>query len=259
MREPSIHITRSNLKKVLSKVLPNVGFSDKTMDNIMKETSHLSINSRNTLLSNERIEKKANSILSSSRGDTDLLSKLVYSVRKRAKHKGIVQIKPNTRDWLLLKQMTSQALDFSNEFNLNKRLGFLKYLEVGLSKMKKFSLNKYLSMYEAICETYQAMVEIRDDSEKELTNKLYKSYSSRIMDNTGIFDRLEEQPEKYVWFVRARREAKSLNISVELYINAQFSNHDFSRGILYPSQLIGPKAVDKVINYCIKNNIKIKR
>jgi len=209
-------------------------------------------------VSTERMEKKAERLVKSSRRDADLLAQLIYATRKRMKHRGITQAKPSSREWGVLKEITAYALDFTNEFNLTRRYGFLKYIEVGLSKMKNFNLNKFLPMYQGICETYQAMLEIEKDTDKEMTERIYKIYAQRVIENTGIFDTLEELPEKYVWFVRAREQAESMNVAVNIYMQAQFDGLDFTGGIPHPVQLVGPKANERVVRYCYKEGIKIK-
>ena len=123
--------------------------------------------------------------------------------------------------------------------------------------MQKFMINKFKNLYQGICERHQAIVEIEKDNDKEMTNSMYKFYTQHIIENTGMMDRLDEIPEKYVWFVRGREEAEKMNISVKVYIKAQFKGLDFSKGIPHPIQLVGPKAIDRVIRYCYKEGIKV--
>lgn len=261
MREPSLHIKWSDFKHVIGGVLGIT--DDDQLEGLTSEVFHrgkpYSINTRNITVTNDRIEKKAKKILESSRRDADLLAQLIYATRRKLKHRGITQIKPSSKDWGMVKEITAHALDFCNEFNLTRREGFIKYIEVGLSKMQKFALPKFLNMYEGICLTYQCMLEIQQDEDPEMTKEMYKSYSEKIIENTGIHDRLEELPDKYVWFVRAREEAEKMNISVNIYLKAQFAGLDFTKGIPHPTQLVGAKATERVIRYCYENSIKIKK
>jgi len=255
MREPSIHITKSVLNSILSSLGPN---SEDLTDTIFRLAKTHSINTRTITVSNERMEEKAMKIMKAERNDTDVLAQILYSVRKKLKHRGIVPIKAGSKDWGVLKEITSQALDFTNEFGLTRRYGFLRYIEIGLSKMQNFALNKLPSMYEGICERHQAMVEIEKDSDSTMTEEMYKYYCSKIIENTGIHDNLKEIPEKFVWFVRARAEAEKLNLSVKVYMKAQFEGLDFTKGIPHPTQLVGAKAKERVIRHCYKEGIKVK-
>lgn len=260
MREPSLHIKWSDFKQVIGRVL---GIEDDDqLEGLTSEVFHigkpLSIHTRTVTVSNERMERKTKKLLESSRRDADLLAQLIYAARQKLKHR-VRLIKPSSKDWPMVKEITAHALDFSNEFGFTRKSGFRKYLEVGISKMQKFALPKFLNMYEGICLTYQCMLEIQQDKDSEMTSEMYKLYSQRIIENTGIHDRLEELPDKYVWFVRAREEAKKMNISVKIYLNAQFAGLDFTKGIPHPTQLVGAKATERVIRYCYENEIKIKK
>jgi len=256
-REPSIHITKASLIEIYR----TMGFGHYQSVSMADELFHYarphSVHTRSITVSTERMEKKAKKLLHSSRRDADLLAQLIYATRKRMKHRGISQIKAGSKDWGVLKEITAHALDFANEFNLQRRYGFLKYVEIALSKMKKFNLNKFLPMYQGVCETYQGVIEIEEDKDKEMTEELYKIYSQRVIEHTGIHDETEKLPEKYVWFVRARKQAESMNVAVNIYMQAQFDGLDFTGGIPHPTQLVGPKATERVIRYCYKEGIKV--
>ena len=256
-RDPSIHITKSDLIKVLEK-LAIIKDARTIVDKIFHIAKSYSIHTRTITISTDRMEKKAKKLIQSSRRDADLLAKLIYNTRQTMKHRGISLIKVGSRDWGILKEITAHALNFTNEFNLTRRYGFLKYTEIGLSKMKRFALNKFPNMYQGICETYQAMLEIEKDTDAEMTKEMYRVYTQRIIENTGIHDSLELLPDKYVWFVRAREQAEKMRVSVKVYIEAQFDGLDFSKGIPHPTQLVGPKATDRVARYCYKEGINIK-
>jgi len=228
-REPSLHITKS----VLIQIYRDLGYgyyeSVSMVDEIMMRAKAKSIHTRTITVSNDRLEKKANRQLSSSRADADLFAQLVYARRKAMKHRGISQIKPGSRDWEVLKEVTGHALDFCNEFDLPKRKGFIIYIDTSLSLIKKFILNKILSLHEAICNRYDAITEIEKDEDSEMTEVMYERYNKYIIENTGIFSNLKEIPEKYVYFVRAREESRRLNLSPKVYIDAQFKGLDFTK------------------------------
>ena len=260
-REPSIHITKMILIKILNEVFDDHDqlYNEKIVNKIFHKAKAHSLHTRTITISNDRMEKKAKKLVQSSRRDADLFARLIYHVRQTMKHRGISPIKVGSRDWGILKEVTAHALSFTNEFNLTRRYGFLKYVEIGLAKMKMFSINKFPNMYQGISETYQAILEIEKDSDAEMTQKMYKVYSQRIIENTGIYDSIEELPDKYVWFVRAREQARNMNVSVKVYIDSQFDGLDFSKGIPHPTQLVGPKATDRVARYCYKEGINIKK
>jgi hypothetical protein len=230
--------------------------SEALVDRIFAMAKPYSIISRQVNVTSDRVEKKANRLLKSSRLDADLFARLIYAVRKQRKHRGISQIKPGGKDWDLVKEVTASALNFCEEFSLKKREGFIKFIEVGLTKMAKFNLARFVNLYEPICETYEAIVEIDNDDNPVGTDELYGYYIGHIAECTGIYEDLKVLPEKYVWFVRARKEADRLKVPYAVYIKAQFSGLDFAKGIPHPVQLVGPKAILRVNRYSYKKNFK---
>jgi len=258
-REPSIHITKKDFFNLMKELMP-IGVDIEGLTNkFFFIAKPYSLHTRTISISTEHMEKKAKRLVQSSRRDADLLAQLIYATRKRMKHRGITPIKVGSRDWGVLKEITAHALNFTNEFNLTRRYGFLKYIQIGLSKMKKFNINKFPVMYEGIYETYQAMLEIEKDKDTEMTNLMYRAYAQRVIENTGMHDVLEQLPERYVWFVRAREQAEKLNVSVKIYMQAQFDGFDFSKGIPHPTQLVGTKAIERVIRYCFTHGIKVNK
>jgi hypothetical protein len=225
---------------------------------IFRRAKAHSLHTRSMTISTERLEKQGEKLLKSSRGDADLFARLIYTVRiNKYRHRGIDPIKPASKDWGVIKEVTAHALDFSNQFILTRKYGFTKYIEIGISKMKRFNIHKFSNMREGIYETYQAMKDIESDDDREMTKSIYSTFQRHIIEHTGIHDNLEELPEKYVWFVRARQEAKKLNVGVEIYMKAQVAAFDMTRGIPHPSQLTGPKAIERVYRYMFKHGIKV--
>ncbi len=258
---PSLHINKDDFSNIIGELLD---IQDKAkleglVNDIFRRAKPYSLSSRNVTVTTEFMEKKAKRMLSSSRLDADLVANYIHIYRRRMKHTGIRLIQPTEKDWGLVKQIAAHALDFSNEFKLTRKKGFKKYVEIGLKKMNKFGLTKFLGMYEGICLTYEAVLEIEKDDDKEMTYDMYKTYSRKVIEQTGLHDRLEELPDKYVWFVRARKEAEKMNLSVKVYMNAQFQGLDFTKGIPHPTQLVGPKATERVIRYCYERGIKVNK
>ena len=256
-REPSIHITKSQLIGILSKLVSKGVNSADMAKNMMHMAKAHSISTRTITVTNDRLEKKVKKMVQSSRLDADIFARLIYVRRKYMKHRGISQIKPSSKEWGLLKEITSQALAFVEEFDLNKKEGFTDYINIGLTKMKRFGLNRFVNLYESICSTYQSKREIILDDNPELTREMYTYFQRYIINETGVVDKLEDVPDKYVWFVRATKQALDMGVSVTIYIGAQFAGLSFARGIPHPSQLVGDGAHERVVRYIYKKGINI--
>ena len=260
-REPSLHITKSKLYEIVSEIMGSqkhgVTYSNtRIVDKIFSMAKPHSISSRNVTVTSDRIEKKAKRIMNSSRIDADLFAQLVYAIRKKRKHRGIAPIRPGGKDWDLVKEITASALNFCDDFSLKKREGFIRYINIGTDKMVKFTLNKFPNMHEAICESFAAIQEIEQDNDANGTKEMCDYYVQHIAEYTGIYEKIESLPEKYVFFVRARKIADEINVPGVAYIKAQFEGLDFAKGIPHPVQLVGPKALERVNRYSYKRNFK---
>lgn len=259
MREPSLHITRTNLIKVIGNYFDNDIFpAEEIADSIMKAAAPYSISSRSISITNDRIEKKAKKILASTRNDANLFAQLLQLNRQKLRHRGVRQIKPNSREWGMIKELAGMALDFSNEFEIERKEGFRIFIQIGLSKMKKFQLNKLLNMYEGICEDYEGKQAILNDPNREFTDKLYKEYVSLIIQKTGI-DVDYSEPSTYKYFIEAAEIANKHNLSASIYVKAQFAGFEWRDGYPAPVQLTGTKATQRLNKYLYENNINTKK
>lgn len=258
-RDPSLHIKRSQLRELLETNNINHCVGKAQADLLLKICAPYSVVTRSVTVSTKRMEEKVKQIIQSTRLDSDRLSEIIYATRQRLKHQSVTRMKPNGKYWGTLKEITAHALDFCIQHQLTKRKGFLTYVEIGLSKMNKFNITKFLNLYEPICETYLATKELEKDEDPKLTQELYEQYSQTILNRTGIFEDFKDQPSKYIWFVKARRQAEDLNVSLEIYLEAQFEGLDFNNGIPYPSQLVGSKANERLTKYLYKYKLKLDK
>jgi len=261
-REPSIHITEKNLILVLNNIfnaktiiLSNI---DKLAKQILTSSKPYSINSRNVIVNNQKLEKATNKLVKSSRLDADVMANLIVNVRRQLKHRGIQQILPNTRDWNLVKSLTKLANDFCNEFELEQREGYLNFLKIGISRMNKFGLVKLTNMYELICSVYDSRTQIQKDGDSEGTRDIHDYYFKKVLEKTGIPESYIDKPEKYLYFLKVNEESKKLGLKGTLWIEAQFWGLEWNDGKPEPPQLIGDKALERVTKYCYKHKVQAK-
>ena len=163
---------------------------------------------------------------------------------------------PGDNGWLEVKEVCSLATEFCNEFSLPIKQGYLDYIEIGMDKMKTYSLNRFKSLHGAIIKTFEAKIEVTQDTHPNRTLELIREYNTRILDQVGY------TPEKLSWeqqaaFVKARKEVFRIGIGIKNYIDAQFEELAWTKSIPDPLQLYGEKAVERAVKYCYKNNIKI--
>lgn len=259
-RDPSLHIKRSDLLKILRELFPTNAIKwdyNEMVDSIIQKAKTYSATNRGILLSQDKVEKKANFIVKSSRKDAYTLSKVLLMVRRKLGHKGLRLITQESKEWSLVKSITELANNFCTEFELGKTEGYTQFLLVGANKMNKFGLTKYAGMYEGICEAYSAIKEIGEDPWPSDTDRLQRYYRAKVGYKTGLVNSYKDMPEKYVYFVRATRQVKSLQVPIEVYIDAQFSMMEFRHALPDPIQLVGPKAQERLNKYLFENKIKV--
>lgn len=253
-RDPSIHIRESKLIEILSEL----GIKDEDLvKQLLYKAKKCSSYSRSITVSNDKLQKSAKRVLIAEVADVMLMAKMIHMVRKQLKHRGIQIIRENSRDWGMVREITSAAVNFAVDFNLPKNEAFKQYIYLGLKKMNKFSLNKFLSMHACICETYEANLLIAKDKSKNLTDQAYATYNEIVTRNTGtaIFN-YREMPDKFVFFIKAKEVAEEYGVTPRTYIEAQFYGLGWKNGIPDPVQLIGDKAIERLQKYVFEKGIK---
>lgn len=240
-RDPGIHLKESDLLKYLSRYYPTIDSQKFVAGLKVYGTPH-----RLVVVSDDFIEKKVENMASSKRLDASIFAKVLYLYRKKLRHVGVQPIKPTSRDWVMVKKITKIAIEFCDIYKLPLERGFSEFIRIGLIKMQKFSLIKFLSLGEAIGTYYQAELEIKQDKKPTITQQGYEYYTQIIIDKTGIDPNYKHFPEKYVFFYKARLLAEQHKVSITDYIKAQFQGFEWRSDYPDPAQLIGDKAIQRL-------------
>ena len=257
MRDPSIHVKQSDIVKALK----NLGLAG-TMDieGLMKGLRKSSCTNRSVTITNDKLDKKVAKILKTSNSDATFFNNILFMVRKKARHFGFKKLEEgNSRDWGIIKETASLALDFSNEFGLDRKKGFTKYSEIALSKMQKFSYTKLKSMYDGICQTYHYEIEVEKDSSPDITKDIHDFYSQIILRQTGNGIDYTKQPDNYYYFIGVKNICREKKVKYQDYIRAQFAAMGFRHGIPHPAQLIGDKANERLTTYLFENQKSVNQ
>ena len=200
MREPSIHITKSQFEEILNTLEVN-NFPVEAFFVIARKEA---INHRAVLVSNNKNTKRVNNILLASKGDAALVADIIYATRIKLKHRGVRKIRETEpRNWAVCKKIAELCNQFCEDFQLDTREGFIKYIELGIKKMDgnyNNLLNRLSSMSEKISDLYSATLEMEDDSGN--AKAIHDYFIKRVADVTGIYESFVNQPDKYIHFVR---------------------------------------------------------
>lgn len=257
-REPSIHITSTNLKLILGKV--GVKLNDTQVIDILIHARKYQLSNRKLLAKNEGQIKKTNNIVKSSMENSTLMAKVIYYTRKRMKHRGIELLTPGHKDFSLVKSITKNALEYHEVFNSTERVedAFNTYIKLGVKPDEKFSLMKLQYAHVKIMEYADATLEVTLDDNTVLTNIAYRLYTQMVIKQVGsLLTDYKNDPTKFKYFVQVAKECKRLKIRPEDYIKAQFDGLAWTNGIPEPYQLVGDKAQERLQKYLYQNQIQL--
>lgn len=254
MREPSIHITKSRFEEILNTL---------EVDNFPVEAffviaRKMAINHRAVLVSNNKDTKRVTNILLASKGDAALVADIIYATRIKFKHRGVRKInQSNSREWTLCKKLADICNTFCEDFQLETREGFIKYIEIGIRRMtdNRNLLQRLISMADNITNHYSAELEIAEDSLID-TKAIHDYFIKKIADATGIYESYENQPEKYVHFLRLGKFLIKKAWGHRQFIDAQFESLAWCNGLPEPSQMYNDKAIERYNKYLYKNKGK---
>jgi hypothetical protein len=251
MREPSIHITKSQFEEILNTL---------EVDNFPVEAFFViarkeAINHRAVLVSNNKNTKRVNNILLASKGDAALVADIIYATRIKLKHRGVRKInESNSREWANCKKLAEVCNQFCEDFQLDTREGFIKYIELGIKKMDgnyNNLLNRLSSMSEKISDLYSATLEMEDDSGN--AKAIHDYFIKRVADVTGIYESFVNQPDKYIHFVRLDKFLSEKGWDPTQFIDAQFESLAWCNGLPEPSQMYNDKAIERYNKYLFKH------
>lgn len=224
---------------------------------LVEKAKTLSCASRSIQVTNNKLEKKVEKLKLSSRSNTGLFAQALTIIRRKHKHRGVQIINPGSPEWFQLKELTKLGTDFCNEFQIDPKLGYAKYIDIGMGMMKNYSLTKFKTLHAAICNKFEALQEIERDRNPEETAKAHQEYMRIVADKTGFAQGYDNQPEKYKYFIAVKDEAKRMGVTSRQYIQSQFAGFDWRSGIPDPSQLTGTKAIDRLQRWAFEKNITL--
>lgn len=255
MREPSIHITKSQFEEILNTLEVN-NFPVEAFFVIARKEA---INHRAVLVSNNKNTKRVKNILLASKGDAALVADILYATRIKLKHRGVRKInESNSREWANCKKLAEICNTFCEDFKFDTREGFIKYIEIGLKRMTDYQnlMQRLISMQNNITNQVSAEMELAEDNDPGYTKDIHDYFIKKIANATGIYESYENQPEKYVHFMRLGKLMRERDWNSIWFIDAQFESLAWCNGLPEPSQMYNEKAIERYNKYLYKNKNK---
>lgn len=245
MRDPGIHITKSQLEEILS-LLEIDNFPTEAFLTLARKKSTYS---RAVFYANKKEDKEIQTTLLASTGDAELAADIFYMCRIKLHHIGVKKInQSDITNWDWCKKLADNCNSFCQSFGLPTREGFIKYMEIGISRVEGSTrglLPRLVKMYENICVQYDNELQIAKYRNNQQVLDICDYYTRLITSSTGIYEDYKSDPLKYIHFVRCYEFLESKGIPYQAWLNAQFEALAFCNGIPRLEDLYNDKAIER--------------
>jgi len=265
MRNPSLHILRSDLIKVLEKTLNGkVSDYEKLADKIFETSVPYQIKNRYLVKGNaETVRKAKRTIEASAKVESyspEQFNGLLAALRQQEGHRYVKRITKGTTEWNMLKEVLQLAADFVEAFKFKPvEEGYKRFLKIGMGLMKRnFALSKYKYHAAKIHEYYEAEKIIEDDDNQDATLEFWQIWMAKMQEYTTTqMDILK--PETFVHMIYGRQEADEAGADYDTWITAQFEELSFLTAVPELSQFHGDNAVLRYKKHISKSHAPVKK
>lgn len=257
-RDPSIHVNYTEFQAICREL----GISVQIAEQFFAMARKKSLNTRVVVVTKQSRRKQVNNLLLANLGDAYLIADVIYAVRVRLKQRGVRKINENnTRDWTNCKKLAEICNTFCNDFNLETREGFIKYVEIGISRMSdtRNLVQRLINMQENITEDYEAQLELSklSRSQLELVIRIKDYFYSQIAEATGIYER-DNKADKLIHFFKLKQLCDNNDWDYFKFIDAQFESLAWCNGIPNIRDLSDDKAIERYNKYLFRIRGKTK-
>lgn len=258
-RDPVLHIKLSHLEEILNGINYTSRTTGHKLANMLLDAAqpyqitdrHLDI-----LKLNANTKKKVTRSMDADSVDYGMVEKvnlMIMDVRKRnaprSKVRGILK---GSRQYLLLKEITKIAVDFSEHFEITpKSEGVREFIEMGIGFMGKYGLNRFKTYEERIYEAFESKLTVINDEDKESTREYYAIWQKAMMVYSGVEEltNIDKDLVKFSHIVHARLAADKHDVDYEDWVEAQFSGLAFLDAIPEINQFYGEGAKTRYDRY----------
>lgn len=260
MRDASLHIKKSDLVKILQEIEYGKRTPAHVIANeIFKGAKTVQITNRylQILGTTKKTKKK---IAKSMESDTDVPANLVETfnrilvdMRQKSNQYGKIRIiRKDSRDYILLKEIAKNAYNFAVHFDIvPKTDGYKEYIEIGMSMMRKYSLNRFKYYDDKIYQVFEDKLTVLLDEHKEETEEFYSIWQKVMLEYSDFEDmvNIKDDMRKYSYIVLGRQDADKVDADYTDWIMAQFEGLAFIGVIPELSQLSGDGALTRYERY----------
>jgi hypothetical protein len=247
-RDPSLHITKSNLVKVLKAAL--IPFEDADIERIFEKAAVYQIKNRYLLKAVGKDGKAVKKVMDNTSGNVQMFNRLLNQLRLKANHRFTSVIGKGTSEYVILMEIASLAEAFKLKYKIDATdEAYTYYIESGLELMgNKYGLSKFKYYNTSICETFECAVEISEDKTKDDTKAFQECWKVIMLERVGECPTIKKVSD-YVHLVRGKNAAKAKKASFANWIDAQFEGLAFLSAIPELNQMYGDNALKRYDKY----------
>ena len=257
-RDPTVHIRKTHLKKVLVSVLGEA--SDATVEKIFKAAQQYQQTTRYLVQGNAAMRKKVAKAIESENPIVEKFNRILVSIRMEQNHKYVQHIRKNDKSYLLLKEVAQLAYDFGELYSIAPREEAYKvFARIGIKLMsKRYGLGKFKYYKDKIHEIYECNLIVMNDPSKESTSLFLQVWMELMLEYTGVDINVKDNPMKFVHIVNGREDADAYEANYEDWIRSQFEGLAFLDVVPELSQMYGDNAGLRYEKYMVKKNRIVK-
>lgn len=250
MRDPALHIRRSDLRNILK----GLGMDHGRVDEIFREARPHQIRTRSIMqASTKERAKRAKVTQAKCPLTTERFSRILYAERVRHKHTTITPIRQGDSSWSVLNEVARDAYEFGEQFDISPRdEAYRQYVNIGLDMMKRaYLLTKFKYLKERIY-AYMATERLVDlDPDTEATDRFAQVWYDAMERYSKVVFDLSKQDVALI--IHSRTEAEEQGADYTDWVEAQFDQLAFMDVVPNLNQFHGDGAIKRYRNYMLRN------
>jgi len=239
MKDPSVNIKMSDLLRIVQQIgwtgTPEGDISK--VNEIFRLSQDCRIN-RNFITTDKKTKTKIDNALRNTTWDK--FQYYLLSKRQEAGHKYIRPIDPTSKQWSILIDVSNDAEEFANLYQISIDEACQRYIEIGLNLIgKNYRLSKFKYYKNKIFDRYRDAKLVMDDPYPQKTKEIYEYYMNKV--NVEL--------DFNVNYVHASEQCMENGGDVKAWVDAQFDGLQFLGAIPEPYQLHGEGALGRYQSY----------
>jgi hypothetical protein len=241
MRDPALHIKRSNLILVMNQLKLDVT----QINDLMRLALRYSIRNRVFVTTKAIGKKKSDRFIASDTGLLEQFNRIYMGVMLN-NHIKVIPITKANPQHLTLKEVCWQAGEFCKLFSLDFEVGFKTYIELGLKILnKRFSIYRLKGASQRIVEYHQEMQMIQNDITPKDTDNMVVAYTTAIKHfySTNIEIDNNNNSTQRAHFIYMKEVADKANADYFDWVFAHFERYLYLNSIPSFSQLYSDQSI----------------